>query len=172
MNEMIRAETDFESPRIDSVKPSDGDYVLIVTWGNGETMRVDLTEPIFRLKHLRPLRNRERFHTATVGEWGWSIAWDDDLEISAERVWELARDQAQVHMTPSEFRAFLSKYNVTQQKMADLLGISKRSVSYYATGEIVIPRTVALALKGLASELKTREGDEADPVRRTTAKRR
>lgn len=154
MSATIKADRQIEAPRISAVAPGDSDYVVEVTWENGSVSRVDLTEPIFRLKSLRPLRNKKRFEDVKVADWGWAISWDDDLDFSGERLWEMAKEQAESAMTPSDFRAWLRHNDLTQEAAATLLGISKRSVAYYSTGAQPITRIVALALKGAETELR------------------
>ncbi len=149
----MTATADFKSPRILEVKAGDGDYVVIISWDDGTTSRVDLTELIFRLKYLRPLRNKDRFKQVQVEVWGWSISWGDDLDLSGEKLWELSREQQSSVMTPSDFRTWLKRHGLTQEAAADMLGVSKRMISYYATGAQPITRTIALAMKGADVEL-------------------
>lgn len=144
------------APKIRTVSPTDQDQVLAITWGDGSRARVDLTEPIFRLKHLRPLRNREWFKKVSVSDWGWAISWGDDLDMSSETLRRLAQEQASAEMTPGRFRTWLKARGLTQAAAAELLGISKRTVAYYATGAQPITRTIALAMKGAELELKMR----------------
>jgi hypothetical protein len=46
-------------------------------------------------------------------------------------------------MTKQEFRRFLARYNLPQERAGILLGTSKRSGQAYATGERAIPGPVA-----------------------------
>lgn len=144
------------APKISAVTPADEDYVLDVAWDDGTRARVDLTEPVFRLTHFRPLRKRERFKAVSVGDWGWAVTWGEDLDLSSETLWRLAQEQAKAAMTPGRFRAWLKARGLTQAAAAELLGISKRTIAYYATGAQPITRTIALAMRGAESELKDR----------------
>lgn len=54
---------------------------------------------------------------------------------------------------PSAFRGRLKRHGLTHQRAADLLGVSKRSLDYYATGAQPVTRTLALAMRGLEPEL-------------------
>ena len=154
MTETIKADKAIEAPRIPKVRPGKGDYVLRVSWANGTSSNVDLTEPIFRLKLFRPLRDPERFRQARIADWGCALHWDDELDFSHERVWELAKEQSNAELTPSEFRKWLKKRRLTQEKAARLLGVSKRTIAYYSTGAQPVTRLVALALKGADAEGK------------------
>lgn len=43
---------------------------------------------------------------------------------------------------------------MTQQRFAERLGLARRTVQYYESGELDIPRTVQLALQALELEYK------------------
>jgi hypothetical protein len=45
-----------------------GDYTLRLRWANDKALTVDLREPVFRLKGMRPLRDTAAFALAGVGE--------------------------------------------------------------------------------------------------------
>ena len=115
MNGTTSAVRDFEAPKIAEVIPGDGDYVVNVVWADGTSARVDLTEPVFRLKHLRPLRNTKRFSKITVGDWGWAASWPGNLDFSNEKLWEMAQEQARAAMVPSDFRKWLRGNKLTRQ---------------------------------------------------------
>ena len=55
--------------RIANVKYK-GDYTLRLRWANDKALTVDLREPVFRLKGMRPLRDTAAFALAGVGEGG------------------------------------------------------------------------------------------------------
>ena len=141
-------QVDRKSIKIRAVVPASEEYVLRIAWDDGSSSRVDLTELIFRLKHLRPLRNKKRFKDVSVSDWGWAISWGDELDVSVETLHRMAIEQASAEMTPAGFRAWLTKHRLTQQSAATLLGLSKRSIAYYATGAQPVTRTVALAIRG------------------------
>ncbi len=143
-------------PKVRAATPTNEDHVLDVIWGDGTRARIDLTELVFRLKHFRPLRNSARFRDVSVSDWGWAISWGDDLDLSSETLWRLAQEQAHADMTPGRFRTWLKARGLTQAAAAELLGLSKRTVAYCATGVQPITRTIALAMKGAELELKGR----------------
>lgn len=153
MSVTIKAGDDGDVSRIASIRLGEGDYVLDIEWADGSTSPVDLTEPVFRLKVLKPLRRLDRFRQVAVGDWGWSVTWGDDMDLSGARLWALAQEQADAPVPPSVFRAWLKRHRLSHQRAADLLGVSKRSVDYYAIGAQPVTRTLALAMKGLELEL-------------------
>jgi Protein of unknown function (DUF2442) len=136
--------------RIAQVK-SLGDYTLRVKWLNGQTLNVDLHEPVHRLKGLRALRDQAMFARADVGEGGHSIVWPGELDMGADRVWELALEQ-NGRADAVVFIRWRWKHGLSLTAAAEALGLSRRQVAYYASGEHEVPRTVLLALKGWEAE--------------------
>lgn len=132
------------------VKPM-GDYTLRVKWLNGQTFVVNLAEPVKRLKGLRPLRDPELFARAEVGEGGHSVSWPGNLDMGADRVWELALEQ-NGRADAVEFIRWRWKHGLSLTAAAEALGLSRRQVAYYASGDHEVPRTVLLALKGWEAE--------------------
>lgn len=123
-----------------------GEYRLRLRWAD-KTLTVDLREPVFRLKGLRPLRDTAVFARATVGEGGYSVAWPDDLDMGAGRLLEMALEQ-NGRADAVEFIRWRWRHGLSLTAAAEALGLSRRQVAYYASGEHEVPRTVLLALKG------------------------
>src|SRR5258708_27187528 len=107
--------------RISDVKYK-GDYTLRLRWANKKVLTVDLREPIFRLKGMRPLRDTAAFALAGVGEGGHSVVWPGEIDMGAARLLEIALER------------------------------SRRQVAYYASGQHEVPRTVLLACNGVEGE--------------------
>jgi hypothetical protein len=84
--------SDTEAVRISSLKYV-GDYKLRIRWLNGKTMPVDLQEPIFRVKEMSPLRIKEVFAEAGKGDGGHSIVWPGEVDMGADRLWEMTLEQ-------------------------------------------------------------------------------
>ena len=57
-------------------------------------------------------------------------------------------------MTASELRHRREMLSMTQQQFAERLGLSRRTVQYYESGQLAVPRTVQLALQALELEHK------------------
>jgi Protein of unknown function (DUF2442) len=128
-----------------------GDYTLRVQFMNGRILPVDLREPIFRLKGLRSLREVPVFARAKIGEGGHSISWPGQLDMGAARLWELALEQ-NGHPDAAEFIRWRWRHGLSLTAAAEALGLSRRQVAYYASGEHEVPRTVLLACKGWEAE--------------------
>jgi hypothetical protein len=132
--------------RVAGVEPGH-DYTLSVAFLNGRTFTVDLRELVHRLKGLRPLRDRAVFARADVGEGGFSLAWPGDLDIGADRIYEMALEQ-NGRPDAVEFIRWRWRHGLSLSEAAEALGMSRRMVAYYASGEHEVPRTVLLACKG------------------------
>jgi hypothetical protein len=50
-----------------------GEYKLRLRWVSGKTMVVDLSQPVHRLKGMRPLRDQAVFARAAKGEGGTAL---------------------------------------------------------------------------------------------------
>jgi hypothetical protein len=136
--------------RIADVKPA-GEYALRVQWANGKAFTVDLRAPVFRLKGLRPLREEALFARAAVGEGGHSVVWPGDRDIGADRLWEMTLDQ-NGRADAAEFVRWRWRHGLSLSAAAEALGLSRRQIAYYASGEHDVPRTVLLACKGWEAE--------------------
>jgi hypothetical protein len=127
------------------------DSVLRLRWANGKTLSVDLKEPVHRLKGLRPLRDPAVFALAAKGEGGHSVVWPGEIDMGADRLWEMALEQGG-HSDAVEFIRWRWRYGLSLSDAADALGLSRRLVAYYASGVRPVPRTVLLACKGWEAE--------------------
>lgn len=58
-------------------------------------------------------------------------------------------------MTSNELKTTRAKMMLTQQTLADRLGLSIRTIKYYEAGEIAIPKPVELAIKAIELEAAT-----------------
>lgn len=60
-------------------------------------------------------------------------------------------------MTGKELRAKRRALDLTQERCAELLGVSARSILYYEKGEVAIPERIATAFGQIASLLESLE---------------
>ncbi len=116
--------------RVENVA-SVGEYSLRLRWTNGMAFKVDLREPVFRLKGLRPLRDPAVFARASVGEGGHSVAWPGDLDMGAQRLLEMALEQ-NGRSDAVEFIRWRWRHGLSLSAAAEALGLSRRMVAYYA----------------------------------------
>lgn len=128
--------------------------VLQIEWSTGETLQTDIGEQIERFKLLHPLHDPERFTQVAPGLWGHSVTWGDAIDMGADHLYELGRQQAGLP-TPAEFAAWMKRHGLTLATAATALGLSHRMVAYYCTGAKPIPLVVGLACIGW--ELRQRQ---------------
>jgi hypothetical protein len=144
--------TGVKLPRIGEVRCVDGKRkVVSVAWAKGpregRTDRVDLSPLIDTFRFYRPLRHDPAlFATVHTMNGGSALAWGkaDEIDMAADSVMRLAEET----MTADDFRKFLARNNLTQERAALLLGRSPRQLKYYLSAGI-LPRLVSLACIGL-----------------------
>jgi hypothetical protein len=142
-------ETDM--PNIRSVRAGEG-RKLIVVWRGGAESTVDLTAYIATYSIFSPLRKSDAlFRNVTIGEWGWSAHWSDEMEISSDTLWRLALEQGSAWL-----RTWRDQHRMTQSEAAVALGVSPRMWRYYESGTHLLPKTVRLACIGLDAQSKGR----------------
>ena len=69
-------------------------------------------------------------------------------------------------MTPAEFKAWRKSLGLKQKEAAEKLGLKKRMIQYYETGnrgekKVVIPKTVELACYALSAGVEAFNGTPA-----------
>lgn len=140
-----------KDPNIHTVVYANGQTVTI-TWANGKTDRVDLSALVAELAALEVLDNAPTFAAVAVGEDGWSLLWPSGIEIGADTLWRMAREQAGDATPVAEFTRWRERNGLSLADAAAALGITRRMVSYYEAGRYLIPRMVGLACKGWEAE--------------------
>ncbi len=71
-------------------------------------------------------------------------------------------------MTPAEFKSWRKSLDLKQKEAAEKLGLKKRMIQYYETGnrggkKVVIPKTVELACYALSAGIEEFDG-EVGPI--------
>lgn len=66
-------------------------------------------------------------------------------------------------MTPAEFKTWRKSLDLKQKEAAEKLGLKKRMIQYYETGnrsgkKVVIPKTVELACYALSAGIEAFDG--------------
>ena len=128
---------------------------LEIAWRAGENSTVDVSRLIKRFKLYAPLRNAALFTRAKADPWGHAVNWPGEIDMGADQLYELAREQAG-EWGPERFAAWMAKHGLSLNAAADALGLSRRMIAYYRTGSRPIPRVVALACEGLSVRWKKR----------------
>lgn len=129
-------------------------FSVSVIWDQGRESRIDLEAHIRGFKALAPLRNPEEFRHLRVGEWGWHLEWPCGADISSDTLRRLALEQAKNIMTPTMFKEWRQGLGLSLTQSAHILGLSRRMIAYYESGEKDIPKYVALACMGASTEMR------------------
>jgi hypothetical protein len=136
------------APNIRGVRAGPG-RALTVLWRGGVESIVDASDHLARYEVFEPLGDDAAFRAASVGEWGWSVHWSDDMEISSDTLWRLTLEQGAAWL-----RDWRRDHDLTQSEAAQALGVSPRMWSYHEAGEHPLPKTVRLAALGLDAQLR------------------
>lgn len=132
--------------RIKSIEAR-GRSVLAVTWDDGRCSEVDLGPIIAAHRALAPLAEPDAF--AVTSEDGWSVEWPAcGIDLGAAQLRRWADEQAGEAMPAEAFRTWMERHRLTLDRAAEALGLSRRTVAYYLSGEQPVPKTVMLATEG------------------------
>ncbi len=123
---------------------------LDIAWSTGETLPVNVSRLLKRYKLYRPLTDPRFFGKANPGAWGHAVRWPGEIDMSADQLYEIAREQAG-EWGPEKFSAWMERHELSLTSAADALDLSRRTIANYRAGGRPIPRVVALACEGLAA---------------------
>lgn len=121
--------------------------VIELVWSTGETLSVNLTDLPKRNPVFANLVDPTFFSKMERDEWGHGIGWPGGLDLGADRLYELSREQAGLP-TASEFEAWMERNHLSLTVAAESLGMTRRMIAHYRTGSKPIPLVVGLACKG------------------------
>lgn len=138
------------SPRLARVRAL-GAHRLRLIWTDGPEVVVDLSNDVARLKSLASLRNDAEWRRATLSAGGHAVVWPSGVDIGADTLWRdtlLALDKADT----VAFMDWRMEHGLSLAAAAEALGLSRRMVAYYSSGEKPVPKTVLLACRGWAAD--------------------
>lgn len=126
---------------------------LELTYADGAVLQVDLKPIIRKHRTLARLADPAVFAKAKIGEWGGSVVWahDDDLALAADNLRARAIEQAGGYSHEAIWN-WMDRHQLTLDTAAVALGLSRRMLAYYRSGEKPVPRTVGLACRGWEEE--------------------
>ena len=134
-----------------TVKPL-ADGKLALSFADGEQFQLDVKPLIQQYPSLHELANPTVFQRASLGEWGASVTWGTDaLELAADNLRARAVEQAGGY-SHELILNWMARHGLTLDAGAQALGLSRRMLAYYRSGEKPVPRTVALACLGWEAE--------------------
>lgn len=121
---------------------------LRVLWSDGRKVELDL-EHLLERKALVSLRDEREFGQVRVGDWGHSLEWPSGAEIGADSLW-LETLSVTGHQDARTFLEWRYRHGLSLNAAASALGLSRRMVAYYSSGEKAVPRHILLACLGWA----------------------
>lgn len=124
---------------------------LNLVWSDNTRVTLHLA-PLLKRKSYRQLKDSLLFRRAKLGEWGHSIVWPDGTEIGADSLWRMSLKALGKENT-LEFLDWRMRNGLSLSAAAQALGISRRMVAYYSSGERPVSRTILLACKGWEAEV-------------------
>lgn len=133
------------------------DYRLQLQWSDGRKVEINF-RPFLKRRAFRALENGREFLNVRVGDWGYGLEWPSGAEIGADSLW-LETLSATGQKNVRTFLEWRLCHGLSLTKAAEALGISRRMVAYYSSGEKLIPRHILLACLGweVASDPEHRE---------------
>jgi|AGTN01.1.fsa_nt_gi Protein of unknown function (DUF2442). len=122
-------------------------FVVNVTWRDGRREQIDVSPIIMTYKVFRPLRDDPTlFAAVSVDEHGSAIVWSDDMDLANYTLERLA--QVSRPMSRDDFKDWMKRHGLTLDTAAPVLGISRRQVAAFSSGEKTIDRSTKLACRG------------------------
>ncbi|PPU77631.1 MULTISPECIES: DUF2442 domain-containing protein [Xanthomonas] len=122
---------------------------LALSFADGFAAEVDLSNVIDAHPTLALLADPDVFAQVGLDEWsrGVTFAGNDALTLASDNLRAMAIEQAG-HFSHSQVIAWMESHHLTLDQAADALGLSRRMLAYYRSGEKLIPKTVGLAMIG------------------------
>jgi Helix-turn-helix domain/Protein of unknown function (DUF2442) len=120
---------------------------LAVSWDDGHCAAIDLAPIVASHPKLRPIADPDSF--PVLSEDGWSVEWPQcGIDLGSPQLRRWADEQQGEAMSAAAFRAWMERHGLTLDAAAEALGLSRRTVAYYLSGEQSVPKTVMLATEG------------------------
>ena len=137
--------------KLKSLKVS-GANALDLVWDDDHAATVNLSSIIVSHRGMKSIKPAKAFALARLSKDKWSVEWPDSIDFGATQLRRWAEEQSGNAMPVADFQAWVKTHKMTLDSAAQALGLSRRMVAYYLSGEKPIPRTVMLATKGWTAE--------------------
>ena len=125
-----------------------GPQALNLQWDDGRRGQIDLSAIIAAHPALGSLANADIFAGVAISPDGWSLEWPEGLDFGSAQLRRWADEQASETMPAAAFRQWMEGHAMTLDVAATALGLSRRTIAYYLSGEQPVPKTVMLATVG------------------------
>ena len=121
---------------------------LKITYADGTDFNVDLSDWIKSSSCLKPLQDKSFFASAKLSEFGRAVEFGKgEIDLAADNLRNLAIEQSG-GIGHERIWNWMHENNLTLDRAAEVLGISRRMLAYYRNGEKPIPRHIWLACVG------------------------
>ena len=142
--------------RIASVEADPQRLRLVLRWRDGTLTTKDMRPVLRRRPVLAALRRPSVFRRVRVLDHGYAIGWTvPALDFSADALWYEAHRGAlpfeDALLTKDDFKRWMRDNGLSLSGAAEVLGLSRRTIAYYASGAKSVPRVVFLACMALSS---------------------
>jgi hypothetical protein len=144
------------SRRIASASADPKRRVLTIAWRDGTRTTKDMSTSVQRREPFAALRDPNAFRRVKVLDGGYAVGWPGlGIDFAADALWYEAHPKqlpfADEIMTAKDFRTWMMQHGFSLSSAAQVLGLARRSVAYYASGGRRIPRVVFLACMAIAA---------------------
>ena len=121
---------------------------LKITFADGADFNVDLSDWVKQSSFLKPLQDQNLFASAKLSKLGRAVEFGKgEIDLGADNLRNLAIEQSG-GIGHERIWNWMHENNLTLDKAAEVLGISRRMLAYYRNGEKPIPRHIWLACVG------------------------
>lgn len=133
---------------ITAVRPLD-DYRLSISYADGFSGEVDLSDVLGKYPTLERAKFPHVFHSVKPDEWNLGVIFDgdDDLTLASDNLRAMAIEQ-DGGFSHQQLVAWMAHHGMSLDSASEALGVSRRMLAYYRSGEKPIPRPVGLAMLG------------------------
>jgi hypothetical protein len=132
--------------KIESVRWA-GPPRIAVAWDDGTRSEIDLAPLLATRPQLAVIARGDSMPQCS--EDGWSVEFlPSGIDFGAAQLRRWANEQSGEAMPAAAFRAWMQGHGFTLDRAAEALGLSRRTVAYYLSGEQPVPKTVMLATEG------------------------
>lgn len=132
-----------------------GPQRLVLRFADGFAGEVDLHDTIRRHPTLARLATSKVFARVALDEWHRGVVFnnDDALSLASDNLRARMIEQAGDY-SHRQVIEWMARHGLSLDAAAEALGLSRRMLAYYRSGEKPIPRTVGLAMLGWEAQRK------------------
>jgi len=122
---------------------------LALSFADGYVADVDLSGVIRSRRFLARLRDPKLFTQVALDEWRRGVVFggDEDLALASDNLRAMSLEQKGEY-SHRQIIIWMDRHGMTLDQAAEALGVSRRMLAYYRSGEKAVPKTVGLAMSG------------------------